>query len=75
MPNRSREENMKLLMEAFKKAGPTGLSVDEAKEILFGNDSSKKSVTKKILEEMTYKSILKFGNKLKNRYVIILSLE
>lgn len=70
MPNKSREENMQILLDAFKKAGSKGLSVDEAKEVLFGQDLSKKSVTKKILEEMTHKSMIKLESNLKNRYII-----
>lgn len=69
MPNRTREENASILIVAFKKAGKVGLSVDEAKEILFGNDTSKKNATKKILEEMRSKGLIKTDS-LKNKYFI-----
>lgn len=69
MPNRSREENINILMVAFRKAGKIGLSVDEAKEVLFGDDSSKKNATKKVLEEMRAKGLVKTDS-LKNKYVI-----
>jgi predicted transcriptional regulator len=69
MPNRSREENTSILMVAFKKAGKIGLSVDDAKEILFGDDTSKKNATKKVLEEMRSKGLIKTDS-LKNKYVI-----
>ena len=70
MPNRSREENISLLLVAFKKAGEKGLSVEDAKEVLFGDDISKKSVTKKILDEMRNRGLIKTENALKNKYIV-----
>jgi hypothetical protein len=44
--------------------------VDEAKEILFGDDTSKKSITKKILDDMKAKGSIKVKSSLGNRFVI-----
>lgn len=71
MPNRSREDNINLLLNAFRRAGASGLSVEDAKEVLFGDDISKKSATKKILDEMRNRGLIRLQNALKTRYVIV----
>lgn len=59
MPNRSQEENVKLLLDAFRLAGTRGLSIDQAKELLFGKDNKAGSRTKKILEHMKNKGVIR----------------
>jgi hypothetical protein len=59
MPNRSQQENMKLLLEALRQAADKGLTLDEAKVILFGDDPSRKSDTKKLLEHLRSKGYVK----------------
>jgi hypothetical protein len=55
MANRSQEENIKLLTEALYRAGEAGLTIDQAKDILFGDDKTAKSATKKLLEVLKSK--------------------
>jgi hypothetical protein len=59
MPNRSQEENFKLLLDAFRLAGTRGMSIDQAKELLFGNDNKAGSRTKKLLEHMKSKGMIR----------------
>ena len=59
MRNRSQEENFKLLLDAFRLAGTRGLSIDQAKEIVFGKDSTSGSRTKKLLERLKSKSVIR----------------
>ncbi len=59
MPNRSQEENVKLLLDAFRLAGTRGLSIDQAKELLFGKDHKAGTRTKKILEHMKTKGVIR----------------
>jgi hypothetical protein len=59
MPNRSQQENMDLLLEALRQAATKGLTLDEAKVILFGDDPSRKSDTKKLLELLRSKGFVR----------------
>jgi hypothetical protein len=59
MRNRSQEENFKLLLDAFRLAGSRGLSIDQAKEIVFGKDSTAGSRTKKLLERLKSKGVIR----------------
>ena len=59
MPNRSQQENMNLLLDALRQAADKGLTVDEAKTILFGDDTSRKSDTKKLLELLRSKGFVR----------------
>ena len=58
MANRSQEDNIKLLRDAFRLAGARGLSIDQARECLFGKDTKAGSRTKKILEHMKSKGVI-----------------
>lgn len=59
MPNRSQQENMDLLLGALRQAADKGLTLDEAKTILFGDNPSKKSDTKKLLELLRSKGYVR----------------
>lgn len=59
MRNRSQEENFKLLLDAFRLAGSRGLSIDQAREIVFGKDSTAGSRTKKLLERLKSKGVIR----------------
>jgi hypothetical protein len=59
MRNRSQEENVKLLVDAFRLAGTRGLSIDQAKEIVFGKDANSGSRTKKLLDHMKSKGVIR----------------
>jgi hypothetical protein len=55
MPNRSQEENDAIILNALRKAGDAGLSVDEVRQALFGDGEQSKSLTKKLLEHLKSK--------------------
>lgn len=57
MPNKSREENFRTLLEQLARSKHEGLTVQEASDLLFGNSQSK-SVTKKLLEELRGRGIV-----------------
>ena len=59
MRNRSQEENFKLLLDAFRLAGTRGLSIDQAREIVFGKDNTAGSRTKKLLERLKTKGVIR----------------
>lgn len=59
MRNRSQEENFRLLRDAFRLAGSRGLSIDQAREIVFGKDSTAGSRTKKLLERLKSKGVIR----------------
>ncbi|MCC6802296.1 MAG: hypothetical protein IT319_05380 [Anaerolineae bacterium] len=59
MRNRSQEENFRLLLDAFRLAGSRGLSIDQAREIVFGKDSTAGSRTKKLLERLKSKGVIR----------------
>lgn len=59
MPNRSRDENIELLNKAFLEAGDNGLTLNDAKTILFGDATGKNSITKSILLEMKSQGLIK----------------
>ncbi len=59
MPNRSQEENVSLLLQALREAGETGLTLDEAKLTLFGDDPHSKSATKKVLDYLKTKGYIR----------------
>ncbi len=59
MRNRSQEENFKLLLDAFQLAGTRGLSIDQARELLFGKDRNAGSRTKKLLERLKSKGVIR----------------
>jgi len=59
MRNRSQEENFKLLLDAFRLAGTRGLSIDQARELLFGKDTTAGSRTKKLLERLKSKGVIR----------------
>ena len=59
MANRSQEENLKLLLDAFRLAGTRGMSIDQARELLFGKDPQAGSRTKKLLERMKSKGVIR----------------
>ncbi|MEP7292892.1 MAG: hypothetical protein ABI835_14005 [Chloroflexota bacterium] len=59
MRNRSQEENVKLLVDAFRLAGTRGLSIEQAKEIVFGKDATAGSRTKKLLDRMKTKGVIR----------------
>lgn len=59
MANRSQEENIDLLLSALRLAGARGLSIDQAKDILFRGDSNAGSRTKKILERLKARGAVK----------------
>ncbi len=59
MANRSQDENIKLLLDAFRMAGTRGLSIDQAKELLFGKDLQAGSRTKKLLERMKSRGVIR----------------
>ena len=71
MPNRSQEENMSLLLEALRRAGQVGLTVDEARQALFGGDAQSKSMTKKMLDHLKAKGLIKIKvDKMDVRYLM-----
>lgn len=57
MANRSQDENCTLLTDALRHAGPRGLSIDQARLVVFGNDSTSGSKTKKLLERLKSKGV------------------
>jgi hypothetical protein len=59
MRNRSQEDNFRLLVDAFRLAGSRGLSIDQAKEIVFGKDATAGSRTKKLLDRLKSKGVIK----------------
>ena len=59
MRNRSQEENFRLLLDAFRLAGSRGLSIDQAKELLFGKDATAGSRTKKLLDRLKTKGVIR----------------
>lgn len=59
MANRSQEENIRLLLDAFRLAGTRGLSIDQARELVFGKDITAGSRTKKLLERMKSKGVIR----------------
>ena len=71
MPNRSQEENCQLLLNALRTAGDAGLTIDEAKTTLFGDDPHSKSDTKKILERLKAKGYLRVKVGADIQYVIV----
>ena len=58
MTNRSQEENLKLLLDAFRLAGSRGLSIDQARE-LFLEKIQAGSRTKKLLERLKSKGVIR----------------
>ena len=50
---------MKLLVDAFRLAGTRGLSIDQAREIVFGKDATSGSKTKKLLDKMKSKGVIR----------------
>ncbi len=59
MRNRSQEENFRLLLDAFRLAGTRGLSIEQAREIVFGKDATAGSRTKKLLERLKSKGVIR----------------
>lgn len=59
MRNRSQEENFRLLLDAFRLAGTRGLSIEQAKELLFGKDATAGSRTKKLLDRLKAKGAIR----------------
>jgi predicted transcriptional regulator len=55
MPNRSQEENDTIILNALRKVGDSGMSVDEIRQVLFGDGEQSKSLTKKLLERLKSK--------------------
>jgi hypothetical protein len=71
MPNRSQEENCQLLLNALRNAGDMGLTIEEAKMTLFGDDPHSKSATKKFLEHLKSKGYLHVKVGADIHYVIV----
>jgi hypothetical protein len=59
MANRSQDENFILLTDALRHAGARGLSIDQARSIVFGNDTTAGSRTKKLLERLKSKGVVR----------------
>jgi hypothetical protein len=59
MSNRSQEENIALMLNALRNADVTGLTLDQAKTILFGNDNHSKTATKKVLDHLKAKGCIR----------------
>ncbi len=59
MANRSQEENIDLLLGALRLAGERGLSIDQAKDILFRGDTKAGTRTKKLLERLKSRGAVK----------------
>jgi hypothetical protein len=55
MPNRSQEENEAIMLEALRSAGEDGLSLEQVRMALFGNEEQSNSRTKKLLEKLKSK--------------------
>lgn len=59
MANRSQDENFIILTDALRHAGARGLSIDQARTVLFGADATAGSKTKKLLERLKTKGIVR----------------
>lgn len=59
MANRSQDENFNLLVNALRHAGPRGLSIEQARSIVFGGDNTAGSRTKKLLERLKTKGVIR----------------
>jgi hypothetical protein len=59
MANRSQDENFTMLTDALRHAGARGLSIDQARTILFGSDATAGSKTKKLLERLKTKGVVR----------------
>ncbi|MBK8025733.1 MAG: hypothetical protein IPK19_31160 [Chloroflexi bacterium] len=59
MANRSQDENFTLLTDALRHAGARGLSIDQARSVVFGGDSTAGSRTKKLLERLKSKGVVR----------------
>jgi hypothetical protein len=55
MPNRSQEDNEALIINALRSAGEKGLTLDEVRCVLFENENTGNSLTKKLLEKVKAK--------------------
>lgn len=58
MANRTQEENVSLLVDALRLAGTRGLSIDQARLIVFGKDNTAGSRTKKLLDKLKTKGMI-----------------
>ncbi|MDZ4768481.1 MAG: hypothetical protein SGJ24_05085 [Chloroflexota bacterium] len=58
MANRSQDENITLLTDALRHAGTRGLSIDQARIVVFGKDTTAGSKTKKLLERLKSKGVV-----------------
>jgi hypothetical protein len=59
MANRSKDENFTLLTDALRHAGGRGLSIDQARSVVFGADNTAGSRTKKLLERLKLKGVVR----------------
>jgi hypothetical protein len=59
MPNRSQEENEAIMLNALRSAGDAGLTLDEVRLALFGNDGKSNTLTKKLLERVKAKGYIR----------------
>lgn len=55
MPNRSQEENDRIVISALRESGEKGLTVDELRIVLFGKNTASNSLVKKMLDRLRAK--------------------
>lgn len=72
MPNRSQEENDTIILNALRAAGDNGLTVEEVRLALFGDNEQSKSLTKKMLERLKMKGRIHIKMRASGPYYVIL---
>ncbi len=73
MPNRSQEENEAIMLEALRLAGEEGLSLEQVRMALFGNEEQSNSRTKKLLEKLKSKGRIRVKMGRFGPYYVIIS--
>ena len=72
MPNRTQEENDAIILNALRSAGAKGMSLDEVKGALFGEQNQSNSLVKKMLERLKMKGHLCVKLRRDGPYYVIL---